>query len=312
MSENRKIWFITGISRGLGLELAKAVLAEGDVVIGTTRDGNSALPSVSHRLHLLPLELPSANEVKRAIVRAHALHGRLDVVVNNAGYGLLGAIEEAAAAEVRRVFEVNFFGPLQVIQAALPFLRAQRRGHIVNISSIAGLAPLPGSGIYAATKFALEGLSESLAKEVGSLGIRVTLVEPGALRTDFLSAHSMRTASGSIAAYAETSGKTVHYLREIAGQQPGDPVRAARAIIEAVEAKEPPLHLVLGSDALRRARVKFQHLSEEVDRWEPVSLGTDFAAQLEFGPVKTMRNAEDARPPRPASGREGTFKKVRR
>ena len=157
MSENHKIWFITGISRGLGLELAKAVLARGDVIIGTTRDGDSDLPSVSHRLHVLPLELPLANQATRAIVRAHALHGRLDVIVNNAGYGLLGAIEEARDAEVRRVFDVNFFGPLQVIQAALPFLRAQRRGHIVNISSIAGLAPLSGSGIYAATKFALEG-----------------------------------------------------------------------------------------------------------------------------------------------------------
>ena len=209
-------------------------------------------------------------------MRAHALHGRLDVIVNNAGYGLLGAIEEAGAAEVRRVFDVNFFGSLQVIQAALPFLRAQRRGHIVNISSIAGLAPLSGSGIYAATKFALEGLSESLAQEVGPLGIRVTLVEPGAFRTDFLSERSIRNAAGSIAAYAQTSGNTVRHLHEIAGKQPGNPILAARAIIEAVEAKEPPLHLVLGSDALRRARAKFQRLSEEVDRWERVSLSTDF------------------------------------
>ena len=281
MSENHKIWFITGISRGLGLELAKAVLARGDIVIGTTRDGGSDLPSVSHRLHVLPLELPSANQTKRAIVRAHALHGWLDVIVNNAGYGLLGAIEEARDAEVRRVFDVNFFGPLQVIQAALPFLRAQRRGHIVNISSVAGLAPLPGSGIYAATKFALEGLSESLAQEVGPLGIRVTLVEPGAFRTDFLSAHSIRNAAGSIGAYAETSGKIVRHLHQIAGKQPGDPILASRAIIEAVEAKEPPLHLVLGSDALRRARAKLQHLSDEVDRWEQVALSTDFTDQLE-------------------------------
>jgi NAD(P)-dependent dehydrogenase (short-subunit alcohol dehydrogenase family) len=282
MLENRKIWFVTGISRGLGRELAKSILAKGDVVIGTTRDGDSALPSLSHNLHVLPLELPLANQAKRAIVRAHALHGRLDVVVNNAGYGLLGAIEEVGAAEVQRVFDVNFFGPLQVIQAALPFLRAQRRGHIVNISSIAGLAPLSGSGIYAATKFALEGLSESLAQEVGPLGIRVTLVEPGAFRTDFLSAQSIHNAARSIAAYAETSGKTVHYLHAIAGKQPGDPVQAARAIIEAVEAKEPPLHLVLGSDALRRARAKFQDLSEEIDRWEQLSLSTDFTEQPEL------------------------------
>ena len=234
-------------------------------------------------------------------MRAHALHGRLDVIVNNAGYGLLGAIEEARDAEVRRVFDVNFFGPLQVIQAALPFLRAQRRGHIVNISSIAGLAPMPGSGIYAATKFALEGLSESLAQEVGPLGIRVTLVEPGAFRTDFLSAHSIRNAVGSIAAYAKTSGKTVHHLHEIAGKQPGDPVLAARAIIEAVEAKEPPMHLILGSDALRRARAKFQHLSEEVDRWERVSLSTDFTDQPKLALSSHENNHERRRFPSAAS-----------
>jgi NAD(P)-dependent dehydrogenase (short-subunit alcohol dehydrogenase family) len=248
------------------------------------------LASLSHRLHVLPLELPSADQARAAIVTAHALHGRLDVILNNAGYGLLGAIEEAGAAEVRRVFDVNFFGPLQVIQAALPFLRAQRRGHIVNLSSIAGLAPMPGSGIYAATKFALEGLSESLAQEVGPLGIRVTLVEPGAFRTDFLSGHSVHNASGSIAAYAQTSGKTIRHLHEIAGKQQGDPVLAARAIIEAVEAKEPPLHLVLGSDALRRARAKLQHLSEEVDRWERVSLSTDFTDQ----PEPTLSSRENS------------------
>jgi NAD(P)-dependent dehydrogenase (short-subunit alcohol dehydrogenase family) len=282
MSQDHKIWFITGISRGLGLELVKAVLAKGDIVVGTTRDGDSDLTTVSHRLHVLALELPLANQAKRAIVRAHALHGRLDVIVNNAGYGLLGAIEEARDAEVRRVFDVNFFGSLQVIQAALPFLRAQRRGHIVNISSIAGLAPLSGSGIYAATKFALEGLSESLAQEVGPLGIRVTLVEPGAFRTDFLSAHSIHNASGSIAAYAETSEKNIRHLHQIAGKQQGDPVMAARAIIEAVGAKEPPLHLLLGSDALHRARTKFQHLSKEIDQWEQVSLSTDFRNQPEL------------------------------
>ena len=149
---------------------------------------------------------------------------------------------------------------------------------------------MPGSGIYAATKFALEGLSESLAQEVGPLGIRVTLVEPGAFRTDFLSGHSVHNASGSIAAYAQTSGKTIRHLHEIAGKQQGDPVLAARAIIEAVEAKEPPLHLVLGSDALRRARAKLQHLSEEVDRWEQVSLSTDFTDQ----PEPTLSSRENS------------------
>jgi NAD(P)-dependent dehydrogenase (short-subunit alcohol dehydrogenase family) len=278
MNENQRIWFITGVSRGLGRALAKAVLARGDVVIGTTRDGNSDLPMSSHRLHILPLELLSADQVRTAVVTAHALHGRLDVIVNNAGHGLLGAVEETRIEEVRHLFEVNFFGPLQVIQAALPYLRAQHHGHIVNISSISGLAPRPSSGIYGATKFALEGLSESLAQEVVPLGIRVTLVEPGAFRTDFLSAHSIQNAANSIHAYTETSGK-IDDLLEIAGKQPGDPTLAAEAIITAVETKEPPLHLVLGADAVERARAKLERLLEEMDQWKLVSLSTNFAEE---------------------------------
>lgn len=275
MKENQKVWFITGVSRGLGRALASAVLGKGDVVIGTTRDGSSDLPLTSHRLHILPLELPSADHARTAVVTAHAFHGRLDVIVNNAGYGMLGAIEETGLAEVQRIFDVNFFGPLQVIQAALPYLRAQHHGHIVNVSSISGLAPRPGSGIYAATKFALEGLSESLAQEVAPFGVRVTLVEPGAFRTDFLSTHSIHSAPGSIHAYAETNSK-IDDLLEIAGKQPGDPALAAQAIITAVEAEKPPLRLILGADALERAHAKLRHLFEEMDQWKLISLSTGF------------------------------------
>lgn len=278
MPTDKKIWFITGISRGFGKEIAGAVLARGDVVIGTTRDGRADLEAGAGELHVLPLEVTDAARVREAVARAHALHGRLDVVVNNAGYGLLGAVEEATAEEIERVFGVNFFGALHVVQAALPLLRARKSGHVVNITSIAGLAPNAGSGFYAAAKFALEGLSQSLAQEVAPLGIRVTLVEPGAFRTDFLSDHSIRVSPRRIADYEATSGRAVAYLGALAGKQPGDPVRGARAIVDAVTSPEPPLHLVLGSDALRRTRAKLQQMSDELSRWEKVTVGTDYDA----------------------------------
>ncbi|MDG3007180.1 oxidoreductase [Paludisphaera mucosa] len=278
MSQPRKVWLVTGASRGLGRELARAVLARGDVVVGTSRDGTADLDAGAGSLHMLALDLAAPGREAQVVEQAHALHGRLDVLVNNAGYGLLGAVEEADEVETARVFDVNFFGPLRLIRAALPFLRERRGGHIVNLSSIAGIAPMAGSGLYAAAKFALEGMSESLAQEVAPLGLRVTVVEPGAFRTDFLSSQSIRHAPGRIAEYAATSGKVVSYLDQLQGKQLGDPVRGARAIIEAVESAEPPLHLLLGSDALNRAREKLRKLGEEFDRWEPVSLGTDFPA----------------------------------
>jgi NAD(P)-dependent dehydrogenase (short-subunit alcohol dehydrogenase family) len=276
MPQAKKVWFITGVSRGLGKDLAQALLDRGEIVVGTSRSGTADLDTGSGELHVLPLDLTAPDGARAAVERAHALHGRLDVIVNNAGFGLLGAVEEADEVEAEQVFQVNFFGPLRVIRAALPLLRARRGGHVVNVSSIAGLAPMAGSGLYAATKFALEGMSESLAQEVAPLGIRVTLVEPGAFRTDFLSPHSLRVAARRIEDYAPTSGKVVRRLETIAGRQLGDPFLAARAIIEAVESPAPPLHLVLGSDALERARTKLRRLRDELDRWEPVSRGTDY------------------------------------
>ena len=165
MANDKKIWLITGVSRGLGKALAQAVLDKGDVVIGTTRDGNAALNGNSDNLKLFKLELTNAVQIRQTVEAAYQLHGRLDVVVNNAGYGLLGAIEESSDEEIKRVFDVNFFGVVQVIKAVLPYLRQQRSGHIVNISSIAGLAPMAGSGLYAAAKCAVECVSQSLAQE---------------------------------------------------------------------------------------------------------------------------------------------------
>lgn len=272
-----RVWFITGIGRGLGHELARAALAAGDAVIGTVRRGSANLAAEPGRLAVLPVEVTQRDQVLAAVAHAHALHGRLDVIVNNAGYGLLGAIEEVSAEEAEAAFAVNFFGALHVVQAALPFLRAQRHGHIVNISSVAGLDPRAGTGLYSAAKFALGGMTETLAQEVAPLGLRVTLVEPGSFRTEFLAPQSARRTSRQIADYAPTSGRNLDALAGKSGRQTGDPALAARAILEAVSAERPPLHLLLGSDALHRARTKLHELSTEIDRWERVSASTDFA-----------------------------------
>lgn len=270
-------WFITGISRGFGQALAQAALARGDLVVGTTRDGKSSIAATHGTLHVLPLEISDAAAIDSTVAKAFELAGGgLDVIVNNAAYGLLGAIENASDAEAARLFEVNVFGTFRVIRAALPQLRAQRRGHIINITSIAGRAPMAGSGLYAATKSAIEGLSQSLAQEVGPLGIKVTAVAPGAFRTDFLSPHSIRKSAPAGDAYIDSVGRTVTRLDAIAGQQPGDPSRAAQALLAVADAEQPPLHLLLGSDALRRAREKLDVLIDEMDRWEAVTRGTDF------------------------------------
>lgn len=274
--KNQKIWLITGVSRGLRKALAQAVLDQGDIVIGTTRDGKVDLNGDSHNLKLFELELTDTEQIKQTVKAAYQLHGHLDVIVNNAGYGLLGAIEEASDSEIKHIFDVNFFGVVQVIKSVLPYLRQQRSGHIVNISSIAGLAPMAGSGFYAAAKFAVEGVSQSLAQEVEPLGIKVTLVEPGAFRTDFLRDRSIINSKTRIADYLPTSGKAVQHLADITGKQLGNPDLGAQAIIKAIVAKNPPLHLVLGSDALQRIRANIQALTNSLNDWEAVSKSTDF------------------------------------
>jgi len=272
-------WFITGISRGLGLALAKAALAEGDTVIGTIRTGKPDLPATGGRLHVLTVDLADGDAAETAVGQAFALAGRIDVIVNNAGYGLLGAVEQASDDEVARLFAVDVFAPFRIIRAALPRLRAQGSGHIVNITSIAGRAPGAGSGLYAAAKHALEGLSSSLAQEVGPLGIKVTAVAPGAFRTDFLSSHSIRKSSAEDAAYADSVGRMSSAFDSMAGRQLGDPDRAAQAILAAVRSDTPPLHLLLGSDALNRARSKLDAVIAEIDAWEAVTRSTDFTSR---------------------------------
>lgn len=272
-----KTWFITGISRGLGLALARAVLAQGDSVIGTVRGDAPRIPSDDGRLRVFRADMSEAGRAESVIREAFEAAGKIDVIVNNAGYGLLGAVETSTDEELRHLFEVDVFAPIRIVRAALPYLRAQGSGHIVNITSIAGRAPGVGIALYAAAKYALEGFSASLAQEVALLGIRVTAVAPGQFRTDFLADSSVRRSRGESEPYAETVGATMAALAKVNHNQLGDPEKAARVIIDAVVSDNPPLHLLLGSDALRRARAKLEAVVGEMDAWEDRTISTDFA-----------------------------------
>jgi NAD(P)-dependent dehydrogenase (short-subunit alcohol dehydrogenase family) len=232
--------------------------------------------AVAHpgRCSCLTLDVTSPGQIATVVKQAAAAFGRLDVIVNNAGYGLVGALEEVTDEQIERSFETNFFGALRVIRAALPILRAQGRGHFVNISAAAAIANYAGFSIYGATKCALEAVSESLAAEVKPLGLRVTIVQPGPFRTDFI-ARSLEPAGGAIPAYEPTSGKFRRFLAAMDGKQPGDPARAADAIIAAVEAEQPPLRLVLGKYAIEKTRRKFATATRELDAWADVGLATE-------------------------------------
>lgn len=270
-------WLITGISRGLGKALAEAALARGDTVIGTIRGTDLPINEGPGRLHILSVDLSDGEAAEAATRQAFEIAGQIDVIVNNAGYGLLGALEMAANEDVARLFAVDVLAPFRIIKAAMPYLRAQGRGHIINITSIAGRAPGVGTAMYSAAKAALEGMSAGLALEVEPFGIKVTAVAPGAFRTDFLSDHSIRRSDAAGEVYAETIGKSEAAFKAADGRQAGDPILAAQAFLALVACDRPPLHLLLGSDALRRARTKIDQVVEEVDEWEAVTRSTDFA-----------------------------------
>ena len=272
------VWFITGCSTGFGRELAKLVLERGYRAVITARDPSKIqdlMAGHEDRALALKLDVADKTEVSLAVKWAEAAFGSIDVLVNNAGYGYVGAVEESEEAEVRAMMETNFYGLARMIHAVLPGMRRRRRGNIVNISSIGGLVGLPGVGYYNATKFAVEGLSESLSKEVAPLGIKVLIVEPGPFRTDW-AGRSLKKSSRQIAEYAETAGASLERMISRNGQQAGDPVRAGKAIIEALESDNAPLHLVLGMIALETARTKIERLREELDDWEEISLSADF------------------------------------
>ena len=277
---NPPVWFITGCSSGLGRALAGRVLARGHRLVATARRPevlNDLAAGQPAHCRVLPLDVAVPAQVSATVARAAAAFGRLDVVVNNAGYGLVGAFEELSDEQIARNFETNFFGALRVIRAALPILRAQRHGHFVNLSAAAVIANYAGFSSYGATKWALEGFSESLAAEVRPLGLKVTIVEPGPFRTDFIS-RSLERAASRIADYDASSGKFLRFLETMSDKQPGDPAKAADAIIAAVESEMPPLRLVLGKYAHDKARKKFMSARRELDAWEGVGLATDFTA----------------------------------
>jgi len=272
------VWFITGCSSGLGLALATAALARGDRVVATARDpGRLQALGQAHpaTCQTLALDVTRPDQVEAAIPAALAAFGRIDVLVNNAGVGLVGAIEETTDADIARVFEVNFLGALRVTRAWLPQFRAQRDGHVVFLSAAAAIANYPGFGIYGAAKRALEGAAESLAQEGRPFGLRVSIVQPGPFRTDFIG-RSLAHVAAPLADYDATRGKFARYLASVHGQQPGDPARAAAAIIAAVLADRPPLRLVLGAYATDKARRTLSAAQRELEAWAPVAAATEF------------------------------------
>lgn len=274
----KKVWFITGCSSGFGSALAKELLENGYPVAVTARNIDQvktltdAYPETA-----FPISLDVTNplQITSAVESAIARFGRIDVLVNNAGIGYFGAIEESEEDEVRKMFEINVFGLAKMTQAVLPYMRKQRSGHILNIASIGGLRSFPGIGFYNATKYAVDGLSESLSKEVAPLGIKVTIIAPSGFRTDW-AGRSAKNTSISIEDYATTAGKNMGDIRGYSGNQPGDPVRAAKAMILVTETENPPLRLLLGAAALKGGRIKLDELKHDFDTWAAVSEGADF------------------------------------
>ncbi|MBC8158765.1 MAG: SDR family NAD(P)-dependent oxidoreductase [Alphaproteobacteria bacterium] len=278
MTENdAKVWFITGGSAGIGQSMALELLERGQYVATTARDAARLDPRIAaaERGLALSLEVSDADQCRRAVDAILAKFGRIDVLINNAGHGMMGAVEEVSDAEARKVFDSNVFGLLNVTRAVLPFMRASRSGHVVNIGSVGGLLARAGMGIYAATKFALEGISEAMYHELKPLGIGVTVVEPGPFRTEF-AGRSLHEAAHNFDDYLETAGAWRKQLRKNHGTQQGDPDKAAKVIIEATLDAKPPLHLVLGNPAMERAGEKLRDLLNEMMLWQERSAATDF------------------------------------
>ncbi|MEP6612010.1 MAG: oxidoreductase [Mucilaginibacter sp.] len=264
-NENKKVWFITGASKGFGLSLVKQLLAAGEKVAATTRYVASLVKATGETSeNFLPLHVNLSDEksVAEAIQTTINTFGHIDVVINNAGYGIGGSIEELTDEEARESFDINVFGTLNVIRAVMPSMREQRSGHIINISSIAGITAGTGWALYAATKFAVVGLSEVLAEDVKEFGIKVTVVTPGAFRTNFLAADSLVMTKSPIEAYSDVRNSHARYL-QMDGQQIGDPEKAAAAMIKIADDDNPPLHLLLGEDAYNRAMAKLLVLDKE-------------------------------------------------
>jgi NAD(P)-dependent dehydrogenase (short-subunit alcohol dehydrogenase family) len=271
-----RVWLISGCSSGFGRTIAEAALAQGDRVVATARRTESIADLDGERVLLQPLDVTRQDQIDAAVDAARERFGRIDVLVNNAGQSSVGAVEELTMEDLRALMETMFFGAAALTKAVLPHMRAQRAGAIVQISSQGGQYAFAGFGAYCAAKFALEGLSEALADEVAPLGIRVLIVEPGSFRTDLLGSRFHRSQEMDV--YAETVGQTRAFVAEMNGSQPGDPRKAAAAIITALDAPEPPLRLALGGDAVDAIRAKHERLRADLDGWERVSRDTEVDA----------------------------------
>ncbi|NWD44295.1 oxidoreductase [Pseudomonas yamanorum] len=274
----KRVWLVTGASRGIGAKIVAAALAHGDAVVATARNAQTVIERFGTQPGLLAVQLDVTDETQAAdVARAAVEHfGRIDVLVNNAGFGLLGAVEEASADEVRRLYETNVFGLLNVTRGVLPFMRQARSGHVINISSVGGFRSGAGFGTYCSTKFAVEGLSEALHAELAPLGVKVTVVEPGYFRTDFLDGNSLVESPLIIDDYAATSGEVRKLAKVYNQQQPGNPELLAVAMIKLVEAPHPPMRLALGTDTLQAIEDKLAYVKEETAAWRELSASTDF------------------------------------
>lgn len=280
---NKKVWFVTGASKGLGLSLVTKLLQQGYRVAATSRNKDTLLKAVSNGTSgsflALETDLGNPQSVTGAVKAAHDAFGRLDVIVNNAGYGIGGALEELSDEEIHESFSVNVFGTINVIKAAMPYLRSQRSGHIINISSIAGFAAATGWSVYAATKFAVVGLTEVLADDVRSLGINATVVEPGAFRTSFLTKDSLVIAKNSIDDYEDVHASHARYFK-MDGEQAGDPDKAADIFIQLAENPKPPVRLFLGSDAYNRATQKLDLIRTGLEEYKDITTSTDYQGSV--------------------------------
>lgn len=274
-----KTWFITGASRGFGLRIARLALAQGDQVVATARRESAVLEALGAHPNLLALSLDVANETQghSAAAAAIARFGAIDVLLNNAGFGLLGAVEEATAEEIERVYRTNVFGLLSITRAVLPYMRARRSGRILNISSIGGYRAGPGFGVYASTKFAVEGLSEALHAELEPLGIHVTVVEPGYFRTDFLDSSSLAVSPLRIDDYSATAGRVRENAARLNHEQPGDPDKLAEVLVAFADMPGPPVRLPLGSDTVAAIEAKHAADAAIIAEWRALSVSTDFA-----------------------------------
>jgi NAD(P)-dependent dehydrogenase (short-subunit alcohol dehydrogenase family) len=273
------VWFITGASRGFGLEITKEALSRGDSVVATARNPQAvldALPDVGDRLRSIELDVHRSDQISAAVRQAVDRFGRIDVLVNNAGRGLLGAVEEASDEDVRAVFDVNVFGLLAVTRAVLPQLRRQRSGMIINLSSVGGFVSGPGWGVYSSTKFTVEALSEAMTHELKPLGILVVAIEPGPFRTNFLDGSSLGVVQNEIADYASTAGLTRRWATETNYEQDGDPVKAARIIVDLADRTELPERIQLGANSFNRVAEKLAQTARDQEEWRDVALSADY------------------------------------